>query len=237
MLTRHFFYRAERTRTTWKFRVGSVVLLVLTVWLTRPWWTVAIAGSLVCDSSVLASGAIFVENFDADYLLFERARRMRQSGVSDRVLVPVAVTDGEGVNAVALGITELMAKLSRVGEIEVVPIREVEPISLNAARDVLGFLKLQGIRSVVVVTPMFRSRRSALVYEAVLGPAGIGVTCEPVEGARGVDQWDDTWHGIQNVAEQWLKLQYYRLWVMPFRFNWPADYDAGSHPPPPRPWG
>jgi hypothetical protein len=218
-LTRHLFYRAERTRTTWKFRVGSVVLLVLAVWLTRPWWTVVIAGSLVCASSAVPSDAILVENFDADYLVFERAARLRRGGVSDRVLVPVAMADGGGVNAVALGITELMAKLSRVGEIDVVPVREVEPISLNAARDLLGFLEREGIRSVVVVTPMFRSRRSALVYEAVLGPAGIGVTCEPVEGARGVDEWDDTWHGIQNVAEQWLKLQYYRLWVMPFRFD------------------
>jgi hypothetical protein len=90
---------------------------------------------------------------------------------------------------------------------------------LNAARDLLGFLEREGIRSVIVVTPLFRSRRSALVYDAVFGPAGIAVRCEPVESARGVDEWDDTWHGIQGVAEQWLKLQYYRLWVMPFRFD------------------
>jgi hypothetical protein len=217
--TRHFFYRSERCRTTWKFRIGLAGVGFVLLGLTRPWWTAAIAGSLVCERRTAPSDVILVENFDADYLVFERATRLRHSGVSDRVLVPVAIASGKDVNAVSLGITELMAKLSRLGEIEVVPFREVEPISLNAARDVLGFLKLQGIRSVVVVTPMFRSRRAALVYEAVLGPAGVGVTCEPVEGARGVNEWDDTWHGIQNVAEQWLKLQYYRLWVMPFQFD------------------
>jgi hypothetical protein len=31
-----------------------------------------------------------------------------------------------------------------------------------------------------------------------------------------VENWWDTWHGVQNVAEQWSKLQYYRLYVMPF---------------------
>jgi hypothetical protein len=31
-----------------------------------------------------------------------------------------------------------------------------------------------------------------------------------------VNNWTQTWHGIQDVVEQWLKLQYYRLWVLPF---------------------
>jgi hypothetical protein len=64
---------------------------------------------------------------------------------------------------------------------------------------------------------MFRSRRSALVYEATLGRAGVTVRCEPVKGTRGVDTWTASWHGIQQVAEQWLKLHYYRLYVLPFR--------------------
>ena len=25
------------------------------------------------------------------------------------------------------------------------------------------------------------------------------------------------WHGVQNASEQWLKLQYYRLYVLPFK--------------------
>ncbi len=78
-------------------------------------------------------------------------------------------------NDVALGIAEVMARIARVGAIEIVPIREVEPITLNAARDVQRFLEREHIRSVIVVTPLFRSRRSALVYGATLGRAGIAV--------------------------------------------------------------
>jgi hypothetical protein len=117
---------------------------------------------------------------------------------------------------VALGIAQVMATISRVGETEIIPTREVEPITLNAARDVQRFLEREHIRSVIVVTPLFRSRRSALVYGATLGRAGIAVRCQPVQGSRGVNTWTRSWHGIQDVLEQWVKLQYYRLYVMPF---------------------
>jgi hypothetical protein len=187
----------------------------MVMWLSRGWWTLTIGRSLVCDANAIPSDAILVENFDPDYLLFERARNLRTSGMATRVLVPVP-TDREGQPApVALGIADLMANISRVGRMEVVPIRLAEPISLNAARDIRDFVVREGIRSVVVVSPLFRSRRSSLVYSAVLGAAGINVACEPVGGLRGVGTWTQTWHGIQDVIEQWIKLGYYKLYVLP----------------------
>ena len=56
-------------------------------------------------------------------------------------------------------------------------------------------------------------------HDATLGRAGIAVRCEAVQGTRGVDTWAKSWHGVQNVIEQWLKLQYYRLYVLPFRLR------------------
>jgi hypothetical protein len=215
--TRHLVHRAERTRTTWKLRLGLLALFAVTLWLTSGWWTAAIAHSLVCDASVAPSDAILVENFDPDYLLFERARNLRRAGLAARVLVPVWVHPGtQQPNEVALGTAQLMARIARIGDIEVVPTREVEPITLNAARDLQQFLEQEHIRSVIVVTPLFRSRRSALVYAATLGRAGIAVRCEPVQRSGGVNGWTRSWHGIQEVVEQWLKLQYYRLYVLPF---------------------
>jgi hypothetical protein len=118
-------------------------------------------------------------------------------------------------SAVAVGVTELMATLSRLGTVEIVPIRQVEPITLNATRDVQRFLEREHIRSLIVVTSLFRSRRSALVYAATLGRAGIAVRYQPVEVSVGVNGWTRSWHGIQDVLEQWIKLQYYRLYVLP----------------------
>jgi hypothetical protein len=31
-----------------------------------------------------------------------------------------------------------------------------------------------------------------------------------------VDRWTGSWHGIEDVIEQLIKLQYYRLYVLPF---------------------
>ena len=181
-------------------------------------WTVALASSLVCNPHVARSDAILIDNFDPDYLLFERATQLRRAGLATRVLVPVSTgSDTSKPNPVALGTAELMASLARLGPFEIVPIRVIEPISLNAARDILHFIEQQRIRSVLVISPLFRSRRSALVYGATLGRAGITVRCEPVRGRRGVETWTESGHGIQDLAEQWLKLQYYRLYVLPFR--------------------
>jgi hypothetical protein len=215
--TRHLFYRAEHTRTTWKLRLGLLALVVVTLWLTSGWWTAALARGLVCNASLAPSDAILVENFDPDYLLFERANRLRAAGLAARVLVPIQANPGtQEPNDVALGTAEVMARIAQTGTIEVVPVREVEPITLNAARDIRRFLEREHIRTVIVVTPLFRSRRSALVYDAILGRAGIVVRYEPVQGSRGVNDWPLSWHGIQEVVEQWLKLQYYRLYVLPF---------------------
>ena len=184
--------------------------------LTSGWWTAAVARSLVCDANVAPADAILVENFDPDYLLFERANRLRGAGLATRVLVPIRIDpDTLEPNDVALGMAEVMARIARVGPIDVVPTREAEPITLNAARDVQHFLEREHIRSVILVTPLFRSRRSALVAAATLGRAGIAVSCEPVHASRGVDNWTNSWHGIQQVGEQWLKLQYYRFYVLP----------------------
>jgi hypothetical protein len=194
-----------------------LTFVVVALWLTSGWWTKAIAGSLVCDASLGPSDAILVENFNSDYLLFERAEELRRAGLSSRVLVPIptAGADKQQFSDVALGVAEVMARISRIGPFEPVPMHEVEPITLNAARDVQRFLEREHIRSVIVVTPLFRSRRSALVYVATLGRASIQVRCQPVQGVLGVTTWTREWHGIQSVVEEWLKLQYYRLYVLP----------------------
>jgi len=216
--SRYFFYRTDHVRTTWKLRIGAAVLAILAAWVTSSWWTVAIARSLVCENDEAPSDAVLIENFDADYLLFERAAQLRRRGVAERVLVPVPSANGDAsqINAVARRIAEMMATMSRLGTVDIIPVRVVEPISINAARDILAVLRQDGVRSVLVVSPLFRSRRSMLVYGATLGRAGIHVRCSAVDGLRDLQTWTHTLHGIQNVAEQWIKLQYYRFYVLPF---------------------
>lgn len=186
--------------------------LVLGAALSRGIWIPAIGRSLVCEEQQGVVQAILVDNLDTNYGLFERAARLQREGSRIRILV---LTASANPDAVVDGVVEIMARAAQVHNWETVKIGETEPISLNAAMQVRSLLVREDIRSVALVTPGFRSRRSSLAYRAVLSRAGIAVVCVPVLGQRGVETWMETWHGIQEVALQFLKLQYYRFYVLP----------------------
>lgn len=214
---RHFFYTKTSIKTTWKLRIGVLIVLIITVALTRDLWVGQIGRSLVCARDVAPSDVILVENFDPEYLLFERAAALEKAGLAPRTLVPVhASPDPAVLNLVSKGIAELMARQARIGAWEMFPIGEMEPITLNAAFQIRDHLARQQVKSVIVVTAGFRSRRAMLVYRAVLGDAGMRVRCEPVIGRTTPERWMGTWHGILGVSEEFLKLQYYRFYVIPF---------------------
>jgi hypothetical protein len=215
---RHFLHTSETTRTTWKFRVAILIILILVGVFTRGFWKLQIARSLVCAEDLAPSDVILVENFDPNYLLFERAAALEKAGIAPRTLVPVqAAPDPYVVNPVSKGVAEVMARQARLERWEMLPIRETEPISLNAATQIRDDFARHHVKSFSIVTSGLRSRRSSLVYNAVLGDAGVQVHCVPVFGLTSPDRWTETWHGIQNVTEEFLKLQYYRFYVLPFR--------------------
>ena|SRR2546422_3867183 len=217
---RHFLHRKESIKTTWKFRLGVLILVILIGSLTRGFWVPTIGQSLVCMEAVGPSDVIVVETFAPNYALyyalFERAAALQRGGFSARVLVLTqASRDHEVVNSVSTGIAELMARVARVQNLEIIRIREIEPISLNATYQIRDFLTKEHLRSVIVVTSGLRSRRSSLVYHAALNPAGIQVYCTPVFGQHTPENWMDSWHGIEEVTRQFLKLQFYRFYILP----------------------
>lgn len=209
------FYRKEVLKTTWKLRLGLLVPLILLIFFTHDVVSERLGQSLVCKEKMAPSDVILVDDFDADYLLFERAAQLQQQGLAPRVLVhALASHDPERPNALEQDIIELMAQMARLYRPEILPVQMIEPISLNAAYQIRDFLATTQPRSVLVVTPGFRSRRSFLVYQTVFAPAGIDVYCVPVFGTKTPQNWTTTWHGIQDVIEQFLKLQYYRFYVL-----------------------
>src|SRR5215831_1451564 len=67
---RHFFYRKESLKTTWKFRLALLMLVILLVSVTRGFWMLRIGQSLVCTEEIRPSDVLLVENFNPDYLVF-----------------------------------------------------------------------------------------------------------------------------------------------------------------------
>ena len=212
---RHFFYRKESWRTTWKLRLSVLVLGIGLIAATREYWALRLAESLVCTAETPQSDALLLENFDPDYLVFEHAETLQRSGIAPLAFVPAASAEEGGPNAVDRGMADLMARVARLAKFEILPIRVTEPISLNAAIQIRDELVKRQVRSIIVISPGFRSRRSSLIYSRVLNPAGIRVSCDPVFGLTKTTNWTRTWHGIQGVMEHFMKLQYYRFWVLP----------------------
>jgi len=216
--TRFFFYRKEVLKTTWTFRLLVLASVLLLPWITRGLWAGALGKGLLCEEQGAGTGvdAIVVENFDVNYLVFERASELKRKGLTARVLVPVQAAPDTGEPDLVFGqIAELMGRTARIGELTMIPVRAAEPISLNTAYRVRDFLRKEGIRSVALVAPAFRSRRSAMIYGTVLAPAGISMRCVPVFGEQTPESWLDTWHGVEQILEQYVKLEYYRLFILP----------------------
>src|SRR5437868_6785894 len=113
---RHFFYEKKSLRTTWKLRIGVSILVIAAGVLTRDFWSTQIGRSLVCASDVAPSDVILIENFDQNYLLFERAAALQKAGLAPRTVVPVQVSpDPEVPNPISKGIAEVMARQARMG--------------------------------------------------------------------------------------------------------------------------
>jgi hypothetical protein len=214
----------------------SVIGVVISAALLAMNLMASVGQSLVCTEGPGESDVILVENFDPNYLVFERAAALQRAGLASRALVPVQRSGDPGAaNPVSLGVAEVMARQARLRAWEPVLVGETEPVTLNAAFQIRDRLAQDDVRSVIVVTPGFRSRRSALVYDAVLKDLHASVYCVPVFGRITPERWAATWHGIQQVTEEWLKLQYYRLYVLPSFSRSDRQFAVPPRTSPPRP--
>jgi hypothetical protein len=192
--------------------------------LSRDSWLAALGRTLVCTEGPLRAEAIILDNFDNEYRLFARGAELQRTGLASRVVVPVTFPNEKDAAAAAREVANAFARLAGLLHWDLIPVDEREPISLNAAYEVRDFLLREHVTSVTLVSSGFRSRRSELIYRSVLSERGVTTECLPMFGSSTPETWTSTWHGIQDVGLQFLKLQYYRFWVLP----------RASEPGPPR---
>ena len=207
------FGRSSLWRTS-LVRVFVILGCALLVLGTRNGWAPPLGRTLVHQGSIVASDALLIDDFELDYSLFDRAGQLQRRGLATRVLVPVASgADAARPSPYAVPIVETMNKMAHLENVELIPYTEEEPISLNMAKELLPYLRQTQTRSVIVISPGFRSKRSYRVYDSVFRPAGIEVSCEPVLRKTTPQNWIKSWHGVQDFTLQFGKLWYYRLVV------------------------
>src|SRR5262245_21551465 len=152
---RHFFSKKEWIKPVWKLRLALLLLVILImsvtlISVTREFWSRRVAQSLICTEQIGHSDLIIVDNLAPEYLLFERAAALHKAGLAARVLIPVQVSyASERANAVSIRIAELMAQVAQLQAPEIMPIRVMEPISLNAAYEIRDFLTKEHLRTVI----------------------------------------------------------------------------------------
>jgi hypothetical protein len=81
---RHFFHTNPSIKMTWKLRVALLVVTMIPAGILACGPLASHIGrSLVCKGDVAESDVIHLENFDQNYLLFERAARASRNRSED----------------------------------------------------------------------------------------------------------------------------------------------------------
>jgi hypothetical protein len=186
------------------------------VYVTSSYWSDMVRNALICADEGGGGETMVLDSLDLGYDLFKEAASIQSNGTAAQVFVPLVVSGDAESDMVAREVATTFARMARLARWEFILVPEVEPISLNAAHGVRERLQRDGIVSVTVLSPAYRSRRTELIYRRVLDGRGILLRCRPSVGRNETRSWTETWHGIQEIVLQFTKLQYYRFWVLPF---------------------
>jgi len=211
-----FFYKAEVVKTTWKLRITLLVFLMIFCLVTGRFWLLLVGRSLIHEDELAPSDVIVVENFEGPFFEgLSRAVRLQEEGFSPRILVLRLLPRESGFSSTLLEqIWDSYCHAVGIHDPEIVAVKQVEPITFNIAQQLASTLEKTTIRSAILITGVFHSNRSCLTYQEVLEPLGIEIRCLPVSSVTDPDHWWQTSHDALYVVEEFLKLQYYRLFVL-----------------------
>jgi len=100
-----------------------------------------------------------------------------------------------------------------------VPVRH--PITLREAEVVLNNLSRENIKSAILVSPGFHTRRSYLVYQYIGRPLQIKIFPEASFTGYNLDNWLVQERGFRDFTVELFKLVYYLAGgYIPFKFSY-----------------
>ncbi len=215
------------------------------------WGAIGLAGILLllasgsCETFLLEAGRFMAPIDDrmegiADAVVLEgtehiqretvaRVAGMVSSGKARRMVVvltrkepgDVPSTDLEAPHSVVQEALDRLGLDEKASRVIVTSFRH--PVTLTSAREAMEVLAGEGIRSAILVSPGFHTRRSYLVYQSIGEPLQIRIFPHAsFDGHNhGLDRWWTQYHGVHDFVEQGLKLAYYMVrGYIPLRFSY-----------------
>lgn len=196
-------------------RLGRAALLILAAWPPVAWCA---ARALIVEVDVARPDAIVVLSGASAYV--ERARLAAELFAAGRAPKVILTNDGEqggwssGEQRNPFFSELAAAELVRAG----VPAAKIEFVTqtvsstYDEASAVRDYAAARNLRSLLVVTSAYHSRRAAWTWRLVFGGSGVdlGITTAPAEAPSPALWWLRA-SGWRAVAAEYPKLIYYRL--------------------------
>lgn len=215
--------RVEISKTTWRFRLLVCTLIAFVVVAPGKIWLTAMATSLVREDALGPADLILVEMavLPAPDVI-DYAASLYHRRYAPRIAV-TRYKRSDRLNDAGVELPRSLDKLLQVywadagldsSVVESVPIDVIDPVTLNSARQVAEYCRAQHVARVIVVTPRYHSRRSTLSYARYMAPLGIEVRSSPPQGGLRPDNWWRTKDGILLVTQEYVRLLYYRAFVL-----------------------
>jgi hypothetical protein len=95
------------------------------------------------------------------------------------------------------------------------------PLTLTSARGVVEIISKENVKSAILLSPGFHTRRSYLVYQHLCIPFQIKIFPSACFNSYQLDHWWSQEHGLRDFAAEVLKLAYYLVGgYIPFKFSY-----------------
>jgi uncharacterized SAM-binding protein YcdF (DUF218 family) len=190
-------------------RVRLVVLLAVVV--AAALWLPSAGTALIRDDGPTPADAIVVLAGNAPNRL-PRGLELQRQGYARLMIVSNEEVHTHGLETTWLALHEAGLAAPELADADLVVLDNPPPEStIDEARRVAGILTSRGLRSVLLVTDAFHSRRAWLLFHAVFERHGLSVRSTPTTDSYDLAHWWAHPVSARRTVEEWTKLGWYAV--------------------------
>ena len=195
-------------------RLLKVLLLLLLAWVILAW---VAARALMVNAEIGSADALVVLSGSSSYVeRTQRAAELYRQGRAPVVLLTNDHTRGGWSSAVQTNpffVDRAIDELTKQGvpaeRIRIVP--GVAASTQSEAVIVKDYAASQGLRSILIITSAYHSRRALRTFRKTFEGTGVVIGLEPSSSASPAAFWWLRPSGWRDVAGEYVKLIYYRF--------------------------